>query len=62
MTSPIVPPYLILRARVGVIFNREIAEAQRAGNYWAAAQLLNLRNEILAAIDPELEGGDVPRT
>ena len=57
----IVPPYMAARARVGVIFAREIAEAQRHGHEWVAAQLLNLRDEVLAAIDPETVGGDESR-
>lgn len=56
MTSPIVPPYLVVRARVAVIFEREISEAERAGSEWAAAQLLALRDEVLAVLD-QLEGG-----
>ena len=50
MTLPIVPDYLAYRARVGVIFDREIADAQHAGDDWAAAQLLELRGEVLAAL------------
>lgn len=57
MTAPIIPPYLVTRARVGVIFDREIAEAQHAGDEYVAAQLLQLRGEVLAAIGPDAEGG-----
>ena len=57
MTAPIIPPYLVARARVGVIFDREIAAAQHAGADWAAAQLLELRDEVLAAIGPDIQGG-----
>ena len=59
MTAPIVPPYLARRARVTVIFEREIAEAEHGSNHYVAAALLQLRNEVLAALDPDITpGGD----
>ena len=57
MTSPFVPPYLARRVRVAVIFEREISDAQRAGHEWVAAQPLQLRDEVLAALDPEISNG-----
>lgn len=56
MTAPIIPPYLAARARVGVIFEREIALQVAAGDQLMAVALIQLRDEVLAAIT-DAEGG-----
>lgn len=60
MTSPIIPDYLVARARVGVIFEREIASQVAAGDQVMATALIQLRNEVLAAIGPGEEMGGAP--
>lgn len=58
MTEPIVPPYLVARARVSVILTREIQHAYQQQNSPLQAVLEALRDEILAALDPISEDGD----
>lgn len=53
----IIPPNLIYRARVGVIFAHRIAQAQELKNSPLEAELEALRVEVLAALDPHVEGG-----
>lgn len=57
----IVPPYLVYRARVGVIFAHRIAQAQELKNSPLEAELEALRDEVLAALDPQPTGGDASR-
>lgn len=59
MTTPIVPPYLALRARVGVIFAHYLQDAERAENSPLAAVLEGLRHEVLEAIGPISSGEEM---
>jgi hypothetical protein len=62
MTEPIIPPYVQLRIRVARIFQRYIAEADAVLDSPRAAILEAARAEVLDALDPTIEAGDVPRT
>lgn len=56
MTTPIIPPYLVIRAAVAPIFAHYLEQAERAQNSPMMAQLEALRDDVLAAIDAR--GGD----